>query len=326
MVDKPMVGLKQINPEYLERNNFHGLVQVLMNMFFFLALLSVASFSQEVWLSIILIILIGIASHRLFFPAHDCMHESLFRSKRVNVICGYVLAGILGAPFQSMRDQHMLHHRYVGTEQDPGAGEYFVRFETRRQMIGFFIAPLLGVTVLTRLFEYAKRFSLRSGQIGKSGGVNGSNQSLTSMVLGILSVAGMQLTMCALLTQGFQFSRLWRYPVFSVIPIALGFLFLNRIRMFSEHGSIDYSKSDYTIGLRPTNRSIAASAVERILICGGNFNFHNEHHRFPRVPGYHLRRLHEELLSEMDPWDSRETYIGTLTELWRNLSPVRTQG
>ena len=326
MVDQPVFGLRQINPVYLEKNNVHGWIQVVMNMSFFFALLFAASLSQNVWLSLILVTVIGIASHRLFFPAHDCMHESLFRSKRINAICGYLLAGILGKPFYSMRDQHMLHHRYVGTEQDPGAGEYFVRFETRRQMVGFFIAPLLGVTVLNMLFEYVERFGLRGGQIGKPTETEGSNKSPKRMMLGILSVVGMQLILCALLSHGFQFSKLWRYPVFSVTPVALGFLFLNRIRMFSEHGSIDYGKSDYTIGLRPTNRSIIASPVERILICGGHFNYHNEHHRFPRVPGCHLRRLHEELLSEMDPWDSRATYTGTLIELWRNLSPVLKQG
>jgi omega-6 fatty acid desaturase (delta-12 desaturase) len=325
MVDQPVLGLRQINPAYLEKNNVHGWIQVAMNMSFFFALLLAASVSHDFWLSLILVIIIGIASHRLFFPAHDCMHESLFKSKKINAICGYLLAGILGTPFHSMRDQHMLHHRHVGTEQDPGAGEYFVRFETRRQMVGFFIAPLLGFTVLTRLIKYAERFSLRGGQIGKSAGSGGRHQSLMRMILGILSVVGMQIILCAILSQGFQFGKLWRYPIFAVIPVALGFLFLNRIRMFLEHGSIDYSKSDYTIGLRPTNRSIIASPVERILICGGNFNYHNEHHRFPRVPGCNLRRLHEELLSEMDPWDSRATYIGTLTELWRNLSPARTQ-
>ena len=325
MADQHVTGLKQINPAYLEKNNVHGLIQVVMNVSFFFAALFGASFSRDIWMSIILVFVIGIASHRLFFPVHDCMHESLFRSKRINAICGYLLAGILGTPFHSMRDQHMLHHRYVGTDQDPGAGEYFVRFETRRQMIGFFIAPLLGVTVLSRLFDYASRFSMRSGLISKPAGNSGSRHSSMRMMLGILSVAVMQLTLCAVLSHGFQFSNLWRYPVFAMIPIALGFLFLNRIRMFLEHGSIDYSKSDYTIGLRPTNRSIVASPVERILICGGNFNYHNEHHRFPRVPGCNLRRLHEELLNEMDPWDSRATYIGTLNELWRNLSPARTK-
>ncbi len=92
--------------------------------------------------------------------------------------------------------------------------------------------------------------------------------------------------------------------------------------MFSEHGSADYSKSDYTIGLNPTNRTIVASPLERVLICGGNFNDHNEHHRFPKVPGCHLRRMHEQFLElGMDPWDMRSTYLGTLAELWGNLSP-----
>jgi len=321
MTSGPPTSIRQLDPSYLEYNNVHGAIQVIMNAAIFLALLFAASFADEIWSVGLLVVAIGIASHRLFFPAHDCMHESLFRSKRINEACGYLLAGMLGTPFHSMRDQHMLHHRFVGTTQDPGAGDYFVRFDTRHQMVGFLIAPLLGITVLTRLFGYVGRFSRRRDHISKAAG---TRQSSKKLLLGLSSVVGVQLALCALLTHGFQLGELWRYPVFVLIPVTLGFLFLNRLRMFSEHGSIDYGKSDYTIGLRPTNRSIVASPVERVLICGGNFNFHNEHHRFPKVPGCHLRRMHEESLNDMDPWDSRATYWRTLAELWNNLSPQRT--
>lgn len=312
-------SVRQLDASYLEYNNLHGAIQVAMNVSVFLLVLFVASQVHAVWSVFLLVPAVGFASHRLFFPAHDCMHESLFRSKRVNAVCGYVLVGMLGTPFHSMREQHMLHHRYVGTQQDPGASDYFVRFETRRQMVGFFIAPLVGLTVLTRLGGYIRRFGRDRDQASQE---KGPRSSLKKALLGLTSVVAVQGALAALLTHGFRARELWRYPIFLLIPITLGFLFLNRLRMFSEHGSIDYSKSDYTIGLRPTTRTIVASPLERVLICGGNFNYHNEHHRFPKVPGHHLRRMHKEfLVLGMDPWDSRPTYLRTLAELWGNLSP-----
>jgi len=312
-------SVRQLDPSYLEYNNVHGAIQVAINAGVFLVLLFVASRVDAVWSVALLVVAIGFASHRLFFPAHECMHDSLFSSKRVNTACGYLLVGMLGTPFHSMRDQHMLHHRYLGTEQDPGASDYFVRFDTRRQMLGFFVAPLVGLTVLTRLGGYLRRFG-RDRDLVSQG--NGPRPSWKKGLVGLVSVVAVQGALCALVTRGFQVDQLWRYPIFLLVPVTLGFLFLNRLRMFSEHGSIDYSQSDYTTGLRPTTRTIVASPLERILICGGNFNYHNEHHRFPKVPGCHLRRMHEEFLGlGTDPWDSRPTYLRTLAELWSNLAP-----
>ncbi len=96
--------------------------------------------------------------------------------------------------------------------------------------------------------------------------------------------------------------------------------------MFLEHGSLDYDVCDYELGKRPTARTIYASPIERVLLCGSNFNFHHEHHLYPVVPGWQLPKLHRTLLaSGLDPEDVRMTYFQAFLELWRNLGPRRVE-
>ena len=129
-----------------------------------------------------------------------------------------------------------------------------------------------------------------------------------------------QLVVCALLTQGFELTQLWRYVVFNVLPAITIFLFLNRLRMFLEHAPLDYAVCDYFIDKRPTSRVIYASTFERIVLCGSNFNYHHEHHLYPVVPGVHLPQLHHKLVVlGLDPQDIRQSYFQAFMEIWQNL-------
>ena len=134
------------------------------------------------------------------------------------------------------------------------------------------------------------------------------------------AIAAVQLAVCAVLTRGFRLGELWRYPMFNVLPAVTVFLFLVRLRMFLEHGSLDYTVCDYLEHRRPTARTIYASTLERIFLCGSDFNYHHEHHLYPAVPGYQLPRLHAELVAAgLDSQDVRPTYARAFAEIWRNL-------
>ena len=100
-------------------------------------------------------------------------------------------------------------------------------------------------------------------------------------VVNYAAILAIQEGVCALLTTGFKVAELWRYPVFNVIPAVTIFLFLVRPRMFLEHGSLNYEMCDYHQRKRPTARTIYPSWIERVVICGSDFNFHHEHHLYP---------------------------------------------
>jgi fatty acid desaturase len=311
------VERRRLEPELMVSSRMRGYVQLLGNMGSFIALLFFASVATSAWQFVTLYLVIGVVLHRLFFPLHDCMHYSLFPTKSENRVCGTLLAAFLGTSFDAIREQHMDHHRDFGTQEDPGAGDYFVRFRSRKELLTFLLGPLVGSILFNKVGDYLLR-PRRAATAPESSSAR-AKPTLARQALSYGVILGIQLAVCALVTDGFQLSRLWRYPVFNVLPAVTIFLFLNRLRMFLEHGSLDYGVCDYFEQKRPTARSIQGSWLERILICGSNFNYHHEHHLYPAVPGWRLPRLHRQLLaSGLDSHDVRRSYFEAFCEIWRN--------
>jgi fatty acid desaturase len=293
-----------------------GYCQVIGNVGVFSILLFFASRAENVWQLAILFVAIGLAQHRLFFPVHDCIHYSLFPSKRENSAWGALISAILGTSFHAIRSQHMEHHRQFGKPEDPGAADYYVRFRTRRDLVAFMIGPLFGSILFKKLGDYFTRPGRTAAEeLGTS-----NRSSVASVAKSYGVILCVQIAACALITRGFEVSALWRYPFFVVLPLVTMFLFLVRLRMFLEHGSLNYDVCDYLEEKRPTARTIYGNWLERILLCGSNFNFHHEHHLYPVVPGCQLPRLHRYLeVQRLKPEDVRSTYIGALLEIWRHL-------
>ena len=214
----------------------------------------------------------------------------------------------------------MSHHRDFGKPQDPGASDYFVRLQSRGELISFLLGPLFGSILFNKLGEY---FS-RPGLVAKQ--EEGSSVWISEFFIRNFSAYGTilfsQALIAAVLTSGFIVGELWRYPVFYVLPLITVFLFFNRLRMFAEHASLDYQICDYFEGRRPTARTIYASTLERFFLCGSDFNYHHEHHLYPGVPGWQLPRLHQRIRSALNPDDIRQSYLRVILELWGNL-PTR---
>ena len=308
-----------LDPTFLVRSRTLGYFQVFGNISVLLTLEFLASITRHIWLGALLYVAIGFSLHRLFFPTHDCIHYSQFPTKRENRIFGAILSALLGTSFDAIRDQHLEHHVDFAMPEDPGASDYFVRFRSRGEFVVFLLGPLVGSILFTKLKDYVVRPARSAAEKERR-----KPEKPTGLLYQIRSygtILCIQAGVFALLTRGFQPNQLWRYPVFNVLPLVTVFLFLVRLRMFLEHGSLNYEVCDYFEGKRPTARTIYASWIERILLCGSDFNFHHEHHLYPGVPGRQLPRLHCELVaSGLDPEDVRQTYFHALAEIWRNLS------
>jgi fatty acid desaturase len=242
----------RLNPMLLCPNDLNGYIEVLVNIVFFLGLLGLASMNLSIWSAPFLVVSIGIAIHRLFFPLHDCLHYSLFQSRIVNTFFGYLLAALIGTAFKPFQDQHLKHHRYFATPEDPGAEDYQVRFTSRRELVVFLLSPLLGGILISRLIAYLRRSrNLANNQ--PSGRKPFTRLSVRLLALVIVVV--IQSGICALVTSGFHLTELWRYPVFVILPGVTVFLFLNRLRMFIEHVS-----DDLTVH-KPVTRTITSQSL-----------------------------------------------------------------
>jgi fatty acid desaturase len=312
---------RRLPPELLVASRARGFLQVVGNVGVFVALLALAGRATAGWELALLYVAIGLGLHRLFFPTHDCIHYSLFPTKRENRVAGVLLSALLGTSFEAIRDQHLEHHRDFGTKDDPGASDYYVHFRSRAEFLRFVLGPLVGSILFAKVGDYVLRPS-RAAE--PPAAPTRPKTTLAGKLTRYGAILAVQAGVCYLLTDGFQLARLWRYPVFNVLPAVTIFLFLVRLRMFLEHGALDYAVCDYLAQKRPTARTIYGSLPERILLCGSDFNYHHEHHLYPVVPGWQLRRLHRELQAAgLDPEDVRRNYVESLREIWRNLGAAR---
>jgi fatty acid desaturase len=313
---------RRLDPDLLVPARVRGYCQVVGNIGALVVLLVLGGRATAVWQLVLLYVGIGFALHRLFFPLHDCIHYSLFPTKTENRAMGALLSALLGTSFDAIRDQHMAHHRDFATPEDPGAADYYVRFQSRGQFLRFLLGPLVGSILVKKIGDYVSRPARAVDAAEPDRPVAAKRPKMAGRAIGYLVILAVQAGVCALLTAGFQVSRLWRYPVLNVLPAVTIFLFLVRMRMFLEHGPLDDRICNYFENKRPTARTIYANWIERVLLCGSDFNFHHEHHLYPVVPGWQLHRLHRQLMGAgLDTEDVRSSYRVAMAEIWRNLGP-----
>lgn len=292
-----------IDLKTLEPDDRYAIIQVGMPLVA-LALGLLLAYSVT-WLTPVVVVLMGLVFYRIYFPLHDMSHYSLFRSRTTNRFFGHLLAALLATPFDSFREEHFRHHKHFGTPEDPGGVDYFVRFKSRRELVIFLLQPLWGANLWQKLTDYY--YGLGSTK----------NEDKKNSWQGYAWVIGVQGVLFLFLTHGFTWGEIWRYPIFVVLPGATIFLFLSRLRMFLEHGSLDYQKFDYLTNPRPTSRTILSSGFEKHVLCGTNFNYHHEHHTYPGISSRHLPRLHAEMTApSIAQEDFSPTYLQAFKELW----------
>ena len=60
------------------------------------------------------VVLLAFASVRLYVLQHDCGHHSLFATRRLNDLAGYLLSVFSFTPYRVMQYNHNMHHAYLG--------------------------------------------------------------------------------------------------------------------------------------------------------------------------------------------------------------------
>jgi acyl-lipid omega-6 desaturase (Delta-12 desaturase) len=104
-----------LNP-YMKSNDWWATYQILNTVvpYFLLWYLAVKASAISLWLLPPIMVLITLFSLRCFSLMHDCGHYSLFRSKRVNRVIGFIFGVINGIPQYPWSRGHAFHHKHNG--------------------------------------------------------------------------------------------------------------------------------------------------------------------------------------------------------------------
>lgn len=212
---------------------------------------------------------------------HDTAHGLLFVNRRVN---DWVGAWLCACPvFTSLalyRPYHLQHHRFTQQAEDPDLG-LSAPFPISRASLGRkIVRDLTGQTAFQRRGEQLRRalgpvdapIATRLGNLWcKEKGSLGVNLVLFAGLAAI----------------GYW----WLYPVMWLLPLAIWYQLVSRIRNIAEHAVVP----DNDDPLRNT-RTTYANPLERLLLAPYWVNYHLEHHLFMFVPCWRLPQAHRALL------------------------------
>ena len=248
------------------------------------------------------IVIISSRMHALGILSHDAVHYRIGLKKTINdLIANVFLCWPLFIRVEGYRNEHFPHHQFVNTDLDPD----FIRkkhhsdwqFPKRfGSMFKIFLFDILGLN-LGQYFNRLK-FSLKYESKGKRKDRNKGMELLRLFFYFNI------FTLIYFNNLGNDFFLYW------VIPYITFFKMIRRLRTLAEHFAIS-NPSEYK------TRTVLTSFFDILLLSPHYVNFHGEHHLFPQVPFYNLKKLHY-LLSSHPVYKGKlyytKSYVGVIKE------------
>jgi omega-6 fatty acid desaturase (delta-12 desaturase) len=305
----------------MKSNDLRAAYQVLNTVVPYILLWFLAARAAEFSLFLLppIMVLIVLFSLRCFSLMHDCGHYSLFRSKRVNRVVGFILGVINAIPQYPWSRGHAYHHKTNGDWEKyrgPSAlisTEQFAklspsgqnRYELLRHPLMLFPGGFFYLAIKPRLALIAGLY----GFIGHLLTCIQENPSMdikeiiysyksrnwytagefVDILFNNICVVGIWIYLGYLLGFGF---------FFGVYSITLTFSAAIFICIFFVQHNFDGSYAhktegwDYTLGALEGSSYLELPTVLKWF--GANIGYHNIHHLSERIPNYNLEACHNE--------------------------------
>ena len=240
---------------------------------------------------------------------HEASHHLISKNHKLNDFFGnYLCAFPIGVNFAGFRSGHNNHHVNTATPNDsPTDLDKYRIVDTKKfDLYKLFIKDLIGISALEVFLSYGKN---------KTETVNVEKKSKKEFFLTLTKLSLTQLFILALF--GFNIIN---YILFWIIPLISPHMFLMRIRGLAEHGQSNQlgctaetnsAGTFYTRSFLTEVNSYKSAIIvflEKILIGSFNVNYHHEHHIFPNIPWYNLKKLSKLISKNVQKNNTSKTY------------------
>ena len=279
--------------ELSKASGIHSLTSLALDWIAIIFLFLAAWYSQN--LIIQLFCFIGIARQQLALAIlmHDGAHRRLFKSANVNdLVCQFLCAGPLFFSMHSYQKLHLKHHRDPLAPDDPDfslIGGYPI---SKRSFYRKLLRDISGVSYFKfiRYFIYMARKPRASAHLN----IKSEKGHAELNAQGAGEKFGLTAILSSILFSNFLiFSLFWYldfklgYFLFWFLPAVTALQVLLRIRGVAEHAGYQQE-----LDQRLNARTLLPS-WQTFLFAPHNVNYHIEHHIYPSVPYYRLRKLHQ---------------------------------
>ncbi|NKF21427.1 fatty acid desaturase family protein [Solimonas marina] len=206
---------------------------------------------------------------------HDATHNVLFKPRWENWAFGILAMMPLLASFVAFKEDHLEHHRYNRSYQDPDAFTM-----GRRRPLDFVL--FYGYVAASAPLSFL-HFNLLY-PIGKFG--------LRNWAIHLFETALKIVTFTLLFIWAAHEGVLGKAVALLLCPV-LFFSLLNAMRFIAEHYETPWDEGKLT-----GTRTVLSNPVHSWF--WNNINYHIGHHVFPRVPYYNLVELHRLIEPDID--------------------------
>ena len=227
------------------------------------------------WVSIPLYILAGASLHAICLFTHEGVHGTLHKQIWVNNFIGSVSGYLVLQSLAGYRVLHLKHHTYLNIEGDPGLLKTYVsnKYIIAIMEWGYF------------LFGYIAFLSI----IPYQGFKQGSKKDKVLIIKDILFIILFIWFIINIIPRNWLIHG-WLIPMIFVH-------FMMNIRGMSQHLMLENYHDPYKGA-----RTIKAHPIVDFFLC--NENYHIEHHLYPNIPWYNLKKLHEIIKDDLKKQNS----------------------
>ena len=314
--DERQVKVRRLPPEILRElttlNDTRSTCAVLQTITFITTLIALAVWSQQGWVVLICIVLMGAQQHALFILLHEAAHYRLFANRTLNDGVGRLFGSLTGISMCTYRVVHRLHHNHLFGPQDPDVALNGGYPRGKAYLFKKLLTDLSGLTAIKtyRYFFGAPSKSDRSdAALRPLDDTSPPLRAAAQRDSRTIAVVQIVLPLLIFALGGWEWFKwyllLWIVPLVTVIQAIL------RLRAICEHGASPDETSPLTAA-----RTNLVGLLARLLLFPHQVNYHIEHHLYPAVPHYHLLALHR-VLQQQGILAGAE--IRTLRQTWQRV-------
>ena len=240
---------------------------------------------NNIYCNIFSFIIVAGIQHRIYMIQHECTHYNLFNNKSLNSIIGSIFSYLIFFNW-NYRFTHLKHHKSLGTIEDPDSHNYIKYPANRIYFLMDIISHLIGISAIKQFFH-------QSVQNDKTLKKNNTKE--------IIFLIGVQFIIFFI----FNSINLLYYILFWIMPLLTLTKTLAHLRNIAEHIQLPDSFGSYS-----RYRTIYPNFLESFFLSPLNFNFHAEHHLFPKVCFHELPNLHAHIISNPNASKYIDVQIG----------------
>ena len=208
--------------------------------------------------------------HGISLFTHEAVHGVLARNKVLNRVFGIICAMPVLQNYSAYKVLHLRHHKHLGNEGDPDHYDNYTGW-TWMVFSMHWLRLIVGYPIYIVMIPI----------LGFRQGTRSDRCWIVAEILLLFTLIGIAISV----TPWHVILNAWLIPMMIINTMV-------NIRGMSQHTFLEEPEDP----VRGT-RSILTNPVTEFFMC--NENYHLEHHLFPRVPWYNLKRLHGEIKEQL---------------------------